>query len=219
MGDVKWIEDALAATGKSRAALARAMGINPSGITRLLKGDRELRAREVLKIERFLNARAPASVMPDSHRRRLENPEAEDAGRDWAAHDPAPAPLAPLYASFAAADDVTVIRIHDTPVSQEPKPHRHARVRGLWAFAAVGEAMAPRFEPGETVWVHPHRQPRAGDDVLFMERREPAAEIYCLLRKLVRETPKLWIARQHTPAREMHLQKDDYEIALILPRE
>ncbi len=219
MGDVKWIEDALLATGKSRAALARAMGINPSGITRLLKGERELRAREVLKIERFLNARAPASVLPDNHRRRLENPEAEEAGGDWAPASPQALPMAPLYGSLPAADDVTVIRIHDAPVAHEPKPHRHARVRGLWAFAAVGEAMAPRFEPGETVWVHPHRQPRPGDDVLFIERREPAAEIYCLLRKLVRETPKHWIARQHTPAREMQIAKDAYEIALVLPRE
>lgn len=219
MADVKWIKDALQASGKSQAALAKAMSINASNVTRLLKGDRDLKAREVVLIERFLNCRAPPSVLPDSHRRRIEEGEMEDAGRSWSAAGPAELPMAPLYASYAGADDVIAIRIHDAPVSQEPKPYRYARVRGLWCFAAVGEAMAPRFEPGETVWVHPHRQPRPGDDVLLVEQREPGAEIYCLLRRLVRESPKFWVVRQHTPARESQVSKDDYEIQLVLPRD
>ena len=219
MADVKWIRDALEARGKTQADLARAMSINASNVTRLLQGGRELKAREVVLIERFLNCRAPLSVLPDAHRRRLEEGEIDDAGRDFSPAAPQGPALAPLYASLAGADDVTIIRLHDAPASHEPKPHRHARVRGLWAFAAVGEAMSPRFEPGETVWVHPHRQPRPGDDVLLIERREPGAEIYALLRRLVRESPKFWTVRQFSPARDAQISKEDYEIALVLARE
>ncbi len=217
MGDVRWIVEALEASGKSRRELAKAIGVDASGVTRLLKGERELKAREVGIIERYLNARAPDDLLTEAQRRRLDEAMGE-APRAFDESSPRAA-MAPCYASYAAEEGVTVIRNADPAVSQEPKPWRHARVRGLWCFAAVGDAMAPRFEPGETVWVNPHRQPRAGDDVLLIEQREPAMEIYCLLRKLVRETPKLWTVRQHTPMRERDIPKEGWRIALVLPRE
>jgi phage repressor protein C with HTH and peptisase S24 domain len=217
MGDVRWIIEALEASGKTRRALGKAIGIDGSGVTRLLKGERELKAPEVSVIERFLNTRAPDDLLTEAQRRRLDEAMGE-APRSF--DDPARgAAFAPCYGSLTAEDGVTVIRNGDPPVSQEAKPWRHARTRGLWCFAAVGEAMAPRFEPGETVWINPHRQPRAGDDVLLIEQREPAMEIYCLLRKLVRETPKFWTVRQHTPMRERDVAKDGWRIALVLPRE
>ena len=209
MGDVKWIIEALAATGKTQAELARAMNINPSGVNRLLKGERILRANELPVIERFLGVKSPFGAIG-----------AEDRGRDYAGADFSSAEQsAPMFSASGDADGMTIIRTGDQPISMEIKPPRHANMRGLWSFPAVGEAMAPRFEPGETVWVNPHRQPRIGDDVLLIENREPSPELYCFLRKLVRETPKSWTARQHTPARESQFQKDEWRIALVLPRD
>lgn len=207
MGDTKWILEALEARQRSQAELARALGINPSGVNRLLKGERVLKAAEVPVIERFLGVKAPETARGLSDALRVYG--GRDGQENWA----------PLYASGAATDGVTIIYTGDNPVSEEAKPPRHARVRGLWAFAAVGDAMAPRFEPGETVWINPHRQPRIGDDVLLIENREAGGAIYCLLRKLLRDGPKTWTVRQHTPAKEMTLSKDDYRIALVLPRE
>lgn len=39
-------------------------------------------------------------------------------------------------------------------------------VNGAYAVYIDGESMAPRYKPGETVWVHPTKPARRGDDVI-----------------------------------------------------
>lgn len=43
-------------------------------------------------------------------------------------------------------------------------------VRDAYAVFIDGESMSPRYEPGETVWVHPHKPTRRGDDVIVQIR-------------------------------------------------
>lgn len=209
MSDVEWIKRGLSASGKSQAELARRMGLNPSAVTRLLKGERTLLAREVPVIERFLGVEAPDAV------RTLD-----DGGRLYAPDEPAPRPSAPCYASRDGGAGVTVLYMNEPPVSSEMKPPRAVHIRGIYAFAAVGDAMMPRFKPGEIVWVNPHRQPRPGDDVLFLERNDEAsAETRAILAELVSETDSGWTGRQHNGARDLRLTRKAYDIMLVLPRD
>lgn len=59
--DAEWIRKQLEThPEKSQAGLARALGVDPSAVTRLLKGARLLKAHEIPVIEAFFNTSAPA---------------------------------------------------------------------------------------------------------------------------------------------------------------
>lgn len=54
MSDIDWIAEGLTRPGKSRKGLADAMRLDPGVITRLLKGDRQLKASEIPVVRGYL---------------------------------------------------------------------------------------------------------------------------------------------------------------------
>src|SRR5262249_23959500 len=75
----------LAELRKSQADLAEALGLDASAVSRMIKGDRQIKADELAKLARVLNL-APEQVM-----RRVNEPEGEDGQRFLAdAHGPIP---------------------------------------------------------------------------------------------------------------------------------
>ncbi|MGE5537311.1 MAG: LexA family transcriptional regulator [Gemmatimonas sp.] len=59
MDIVAWIRRGLGKPGKSQRGLATALGIDPAGVTRLLKGERQLKAAEIAKVASYLGERPP----------------------------------------------------------------------------------------------------------------------------------------------------------------
>jgi phage repressor protein C with HTH and peptisase S24 domain len=59
MDIVAWIRRGLGKPGKSQRGLADALGIDPAGVTRLLKGERQLKATEIAKVARYLGEAVP----------------------------------------------------------------------------------------------------------------------------------------------------------------
>jgi SOS-response transcriptional repressor LexA len=60
--DIQWILDGLEKPGKTRAGLAKALGRHPAVVTNFLSGKREIKAREIAIIARYLDVDAPATV-------------------------------------------------------------------------------------------------------------------------------------------------------------
>lgn len=60
--DMQWIVDGLEKPGKSKSGLAKAMGRSPSMVTALLKGERQLKAREIETIAKYLEVEAPTAA-------------------------------------------------------------------------------------------------------------------------------------------------------------
>lgn len=60
---IEWVARGLKKAGKTQAGLANAMGINPSGVNRLLKGDRQIKAVELSKIAAYLGEPSPGGEM------------------------------------------------------------------------------------------------------------------------------------------------------------
>lgn len=58
--EVSWINEGLTKPGKSKAGLALAMGVHPSSVSRLISGERQLKAREVDAVRNYLNAPEPS---------------------------------------------------------------------------------------------------------------------------------------------------------------
>lgn len=60
---LKWIRDGLRKSGKTQAGLARALGLAPPAVSRLLKGERQLKADEVPVIARYLGVTPPEGTL------------------------------------------------------------------------------------------------------------------------------------------------------------
>lgn len=58
--DIRQIEEALKKPGKTKSGLAKALGRQPSAVTALLSGERELKAREIPIIEQYLEINGAA---------------------------------------------------------------------------------------------------------------------------------------------------------------
>jgi phage repressor protein C with HTH and peptisase S24 domain len=59
-----WIRRGLAKPGKSQRGLAHALGIDPAGVNRLLKGERQLKAAEIASVARYLGEDPPQIGRP-----------------------------------------------------------------------------------------------------------------------------------------------------------
>lgn len=89
-----------------------------------------------------------------------------------------------------------------------PRPPQLENVDEAYATYVVGDSMRPRFKPGEKVWVHPHRPPRQGDDVvvqLHPETEGEAPEGY--IKEFVKLTPTKLVLWQHNPGEEIELHR------------
>jgi len=62
--DIDWIRQGLARSGKTQRGLARALNVDPSAVSRLLDGKRQLKAAEVPKVAAYLGIPAPTQHGP-----------------------------------------------------------------------------------------------------------------------------------------------------------
>lgn len=62
MDSVAWIRRGLDKPGKSQRGLAAALDIDPAGVNRLLKGERQLKAAEIARIARYLGVEPPPAL-------------------------------------------------------------------------------------------------------------------------------------------------------------
>jgi SOS-response transcriptional repressor LexA len=60
--DIEWIIDGLEKPGKSKAGLAKALGRHPAVVSNILSGKRDIKAREIAIISRYLETTAPTNV-------------------------------------------------------------------------------------------------------------------------------------------------------------
>lgn len=74
----------------------------------------------------------------------------------------------PIYASAEGGDFGMTISYD--PIERVPCPAPLVGVRGAFGFYVVGDSMAPLFQPGWMVLVHPTKPARVGDAVLVVLR-------------------------------------------------
>lgn len=63
MDAAEWIRRGLTRSGKTQRGLAEALGIDPAGVNRMLKGLRQLRADEIPKVARYFGDTSPPASL------------------------------------------------------------------------------------------------------------------------------------------------------------
>lgn len=202
--DVQWILDALAADRtKTRKGLGDAIGIDRSGVTRLLKGERALKMRESFMIAEYLGVAGPFGFAEEQ--------------APFTRHGSTLA-LAPIYRVSEDESSEEFWRLHrnEPPVDHRPKAPILASATLVFGLYARDDSMAPRYKAGELIFVDPARPIAAGDDALFTSVLPQTNAERAIVGELVSATPSQFTIKQHARAGEKRLAARTWTASLIV---
>jgi|GEM_PF-3363506 len=208
--DVEWIERGLEQPGKNQAGLAAALGKHRSIVTRILKGDRQLRVNEIKIIENYLGVNRGVAAA-------LE--ERTSVYDDAVPSAPVNQPRGKIFLLEPDGAGAFLIDLDDGAVQLDPKPSRYVSVKGLFGLLLGDDVMAPRYKAGEIAWVHPSAPVRPGDDVLFLEDAG-AGRALARIGELRGADAAQWTATLYSdPDEPFTVPRDGWRALKILPRD
>jgi transcriptional regulator with XRE-family HTH domain len=178
--DAAWIRTKLGGSGKTQRDLARVLGIDASGVSRLLDGRRKLGADEARTIRAFFDGAAPGSAPTATDGQLKESMPKRNL--------PGPKPRTRLSADIPilgpiVPDGPDHFRLPDGPPAEHrPCPPQCVGVTGAFGIFLPDDALAPRARAGEVLYVHPNKPPIANVDVfvLFKSPADRIAILRCL---------------------------------------
>lgn len=173
--DASWFSQALERVGASQADLARHLRLAPSAVSRMLKGERQMKQLETVHIAEFLGLSTEevlrhaveATVPP----RGGEMPRGRGRPPSTASSSATPAALArgpdqiPIRSGARGGTDQEMF-LEDGPIGYTSRPSNLAGVRSAYAIYMVGDSMVPRYEPGWLLHINPFKPPTRGRDVV-----------------------------------------------------
>lgn len=195
----EWIRDRLHRIGRSQAELARHLDLDASAVSRLVKGERQLKGAEAAAIAGFLacplhevlgafGIGAADGFMP----RPVTVPQPAELPRNL-----------PVYgAAIGGADGA--FELNGQHHEFVERPPQLQGVRNAYGVYVTGDSMHPMFQPGWLLHVNPNRPLTPGCGVVVQLRPEDGdAPPLCYLKEYVRRTPTLLVARQYNPPLEI----------------
>jgi transcriptional regulator with XRE-family HTH domain len=136
--------------GVIKKEAAEAMGVSPSAVSRILRGERKITADEFARFELYFRG-----LKIDG----LEEPPAP-------AISPAPA-LSPVYPARAISSGEWVVDLAADAGELLPAPRAFQGFAEVFGFRAPDESAWPRFKRGEIVWISPTEAALPGDDAFI----------------------------------------------------
>ena len=161
--DTFWFHNALERVGRSQADLARHLGLPPSAVSRMLRGERQMKLLEAAQIALFLGV---AQEELSRHAGDTDTPPPEPARRGRPPRSTVP--LLPVQRQesmpirSAARGGGEQQMFQDGPIGYTPRPANLAGVRDAYAIYMLGDSMEPRYTQGWLLHVNPFKPPIRG---------------------------------------------------------
>ena len=206
--DANWFQQSLERAGASQADLARHLRLAPSAISRMMKGERNMKLLEAVQIAAFLGVSqedvlrhagaavdAPPSADPPRRGRPPRAPGAVGPPR----HEPIP------IRSAGRGGGEQEMFLSDGPIGFTARPANLDGVRGAYAIYMVGDSMEPRYEQGWLLHVNPFKPPTRGRDVVVYKQNQSV-----LIKQFVRwEGDNTLVLYQLNPAGELRIPRGE----------
>jgi phage repressor protein C with HTH and peptisase S24 domain len=206
--DAIWFQQALERAGASQADLARHLRLAPSAVSRMVKGERQMKLLEAVQIAAFLGVtqddvlrHAGASV---------ETPPRIGPARRGRPPRAFAAPVAPPRAepipirSAARGGGDQQMFLEDGPIGYTPRPANLAGVRGAYALYMVGDSMEPRYRQGWLLHVNPFKPPTHDRDVVVFKTGHTV-----LIKQFVRWESNALVLYQLNPPEELKVPREE----------
>ncbi|MGE0151761.1 MAG: S24 family peptidase [Reyranellaceae bacterium] len=224
----EWIALRLRALGRSQKDLALALGVEPPRITEIVRGDRRVQPAEWQPLADFLelpvteiaaNLGIALSTGTDSagadegetpaRRSALAGQTAPGLGTQPGFAAAAARDL-PIYGAAEGGNGVMIL--DNDPIEYGERPANLIGVRGAYGVYIVNESMAPAYEQGDRVHVHPGRPLKPGRDALFIAETADGTR-HATVKRLVKVTDKAWKVQQFNPPKVFDLPRKTWQRA------
>ena len=206
--DTIWFHEALERAGLTQADLARHLGLAPSAASRMLKGERQMKALEAVHVAQFLGqpqeevlrragdegATPPASDEPPRRGRPPRPPSAFPGQRQ---------DRMPIRSAGRGGGEQRMF-LEDGPIGYTPRPANLAGVRDAYAIYMIGDSMQPRYEQGWLLHVNPFKPPTRGRDVVVFKKDQAV-----LIKQFVGWTDDALVLRQLNPEETLRFPRDE----------
>lgn len=153
--NTRWFQDALIRAGATQADLARQLELPPSAVSRMLRGERNMKLSEAIKVAAFLGA-SQEEVMRQAANE--DGPPSE--------HRPRGRPPSRTLGIPRQSDPIPIRNEQDEPSGFTGRPANLAGVRDAYAIYMGDQSLEPRYKPGWLLHVNPFKPPTVGRDVV-----------------------------------------------------
>ena len=211
--DGSWFHQALERVNATQADLARHLRLAPSAVSRMMKGERQMKLLEAVQIADFLGISQeevlrhagdttvppPAGEMPRGRGRPPSTGTSSAAGTGLGRG----VDQIPIRSAARGGGDQEMF-LEDGPIGHTPRPANLNGVRGAYAIYMIGDSMEPRYEQGWLLHVNPFKPPTRGRDVVVYKKDKAA-----LIKQFVGWEKDALVLRQLNPAQELRIPRDD----------
>lgn len=190
------LDEVKKADGRTQEDLARALGINRSNVSKMANGKQDIPPHYYAAIASFIGKQPPYFSV----------------GAIDAAPAARPAPNASFPPRYQKFPDETVPILGQTVSGPNGKfvlngqevarvfcPPDLAGVEGAYAVQVYGTSMEPKFEAGETVWLHPYTPVRSGDYVVAQILSSDGEPPESYIKQFVSRSSKVLRLKQFNP--------------------
>lgn len=211
--DGPWFHQALERINATQADLARHLRLAPSAVSRMMKGERQMKQLETVQIAEFLGL-SPEEVLRHAVEATVPPPAGEmPRGRG---RPPSTGTSSASASGLARTPDQIPIRsaarggtdqemfLEDGPIGYTPRPASLAGVRSAYAIYMVGDSMEPRYEPGWLLHINPFKPPTRGRDVVVYKEGQAV-----LIKQFVGWEGDTLVLRQLNPADTLRIPRNE----------
>ncbi|HXC29562.1 MAG TPA: S24 family peptidase [Stellaceae bacterium] len=204
--DTIWFHQALERAGHTQADLARHLGLPPSAVSRMLRGDRQMKLLEAVQTAQFLDV-SQEEVLKRAGDTDAPPPEPARRGRPPRAttgHVPLPRhDTMPIKSAGRGGNDQQMF-LEDGPIGYTPRPANLAGVRDAYAIYMVGDSMEPRYNQGWLLHVNPFKPAIRGRDVVVYKKDQAV-----LIKQFVGWNGDTLVLRQLNPDETLRIPRGD----------
>ncbi|MGH7044959.1 MAG: LexA family transcriptional regulator [Stellaceae bacterium] len=206
--DTQWFHRALERVGATQADLARHLRLAPSAVSRMLRGERQMKQLETVQVAGFLGV-SPDEVLGHAVAATALSGigEVSRPGRGRPPSAPPPVgratDLIPIRSAGRGGADQAMF-LDDGPIGYTPRPANLGGVRAAYAIYMVGDSMQPRYEQGWLLHVNPFKPPIRGRDVVVYKIGE-----IVLIKQFVGWEGDTLVLRQFNPPDTLRVPRDE----------
>jgi phage repressor protein C with HTH and peptisase S24 domain len=211
--DGSWFHQALERVNATQADLARRLRLAPSAVSRMMKGERQMKLLEAVQIADFLGVSQeevlrhagepgtppPAGEMPRGRGR----PPSSGTTHGPAAALTRGSDQIPVRSAARGGTDQEMF-LEDGPIGYTPRPANLGGVRSAYAIYMVGDSMEPRYEPGWLLHVNPFKPPTRGRDVVVYKEGQAV-----LIKQFVGWEGDTLVLRQLNPPETLRIPRQE----------
>jgi len=203
---VERLKDIIAAQGLTPEAAAAKCGLERSYFRKLFeRPDAAPRGNTLAKIsaglgvsiEEILGATAaPNKTVQPTELRRAD---AEAPAFGLLAKD------VPVLGTAAGSHIRGAFQLSNDPVDYVRRPASLMNARKVYSLYIEGTSMEPQYWPGDLIFVHPDKPPRAGDAVIVQCRNGTDDSMEATIGIYARMTGEKFVIRKHNPGAEIEI--------------